>query len=29
VRFAPSRLPFFLRELLLNGPPPEPLDVGV
>ncbi|HEU5009414.1 MAG TPA: NUDIX domain-containing protein [Gaiellaceae bacterium] len=29
VRFAPSRLPLFLRELLVNGPPPEPLDVGV
>jgi 8-oxo-dGTP pyrophosphatase MutT (NUDIX family) len=24
----PSRLPALVRELVLNGPPPEPLDVG-
>ncbi|HEU0248750.1 MAG TPA: NUDIX domain-containing protein [Gaiellaceae bacterium] len=28
-RFAPSRLPLLVRELLLHGPPAEPLDVGV
>lgn len=28
-RFAPSRLPFLVREFLLQGPPAEPLDVGV
>jgi G:T/U-mismatch repair DNA glycosylase/ADP-ribose pyrophosphatase YjhB (NUDIX family) len=27
--FAPRRLPTLLRELLENGPPPEPADVGV
>ena len=27
--FAPRRLPALLRELLAEGPPPEPLDVGV
>ncbi|HJS49426.1 MAG TPA: NUDIX domain-containing protein [Gaiellaceae bacterium] len=29
VRFAPSRLPHLVRELVLHGPPAEPLDVGV
>jgi 8-oxo-dGTP pyrophosphatase MutT (NUDIX family) len=29
VAFAPRRLPALLRELLLHGPPPEPIDVGV
>lgn len=29
VRFAPSRLPLLVRELVVNGPPREPLDVGV
>ena len=29
VRMAPRRLPALLRELLLHGPPAEPLDVGV
>lgn len=29
VRFAPRRLPFLVRELLLHGPPGEPVDVGV
>ena len=28
-RFAPRRLPELVRELLLNGPPVEPLDVGL
>ena len=28
-RFAPSRLPILVRELLLRGPPAEQLDVGV
>jgi 8-oxo-dGTP pyrophosphatase MutT (NUDIX family) len=28
VRFAPSRLPALLRELLLHGRPAEPVDVG-
>jgi ADP-ribose pyrophosphatase YjhB (NUDIX family) len=27
--FAPSRLPLLLRELILHGPPAEPIDVGV
>jgi 8-oxo-dGTP diphosphatase len=27
--FAPRRLPTLLRDLLANGPPAEPLDVGV
>ncbi|MBM2822105.1 MAG: putative hydrolase [Thermoleophilia bacterium] len=27
--FGPSRLPLLLRELILNGPPAEPIDVGV
>ena len=27
--FAPRRLPLLVRELLLHGPPAEPLDVGV
>ena len=27
--FAPHRLPALVRELLLYGPPPEPIDVGV
>jgi TDG/mug DNA glycosylase family protein len=27
--FAPPRLPELLRDLLENGPPPEPVDVGV
>ncbi len=27
--FAPSRLPLLLRELILHGPPTEPVDVGV
>jgi 8-oxo-dGTP diphosphatase len=27
--FAPRRLPLLLRELLLHGPPAEPLDVGI
>ncbi len=27
--FAPSRLPFLLRELILHGPPAEPVDVGI
>lgn len=27
--FAPRRLPLLLRELLLHGPPAEPVDVGV
>jgi 8-oxo-dGTP pyrophosphatase MutT (NUDIX family) len=27
--FAPRRLPLLLRELISNGPPPEPLDVGL
>jgi 8-oxo-dGTP diphosphatase len=27
--FAPRRLPVLVRELLLHGPPPEPVDVGV
>ena len=27
--FAPRRLPVLVRELLLHGPPAEPLDVGV
>lgn len=26
---APRRLPALVRELILNGPPPEPVDVGV
>ena len=29
VDFAPRRLPVLLRELLRDGPPPEPIDVGV
>ena len=29
VRFAPRRLPALLRTLLRDGPPPEPVDVGV
>ncbi|HET9242012.1 MAG TPA: NUDIX domain-containing protein [Gaiella sp.] len=29
VVFAPRRLPELLRTLLADGPPPEPLDVGV
>ena len=29
VQFAPSCLPLLVRELLVSGPPPEPLDVGV
>ena len=27
--FAPARLPALLRALLTEGPPPEPIDVGV
>jgi hypothetical protein len=27
--FAPRRLPLLLRELILHGPPAEPVDVGV
>jgi 8-oxo-dGTP diphosphatase len=27
--FAPRRLPLLVRELLRDGPPPEPVDVGV
>jgi ADP-ribose pyrophosphatase YjhB (NUDIX family) len=27
--FAPRRLPLLLRELLLHGPPAEPIDVGI
>ena len=27
--FAPRRLPLFVRELLVNGSPVEPIDVGV
>ena len=27
--FAPCRLPLLVRELLLHGPPAEPVDVGV
>jgi hypothetical protein len=27
--FAPRRLPLLLRELLLRGPPTEPVDVGL
>ena len=27
--FAPRRLPALLRELLRDGPPAEPIDVGV
>jgi len=27
--FAPRRLPTVLRELILHGPPVEPIDVGV
>jgi 8-oxo-dGTP diphosphatase len=27
--FAPRRLPHLVRELLLHGPPAEPIDVGV
>jgi 8-oxo-dGTP diphosphatase len=27
--FAPRRLPLLVRELLLHGPPAEPLDVGI
>ena len=29
VEFAPRRLPSLLRELLRDGPPAEPVDVGV
>jgi 8-oxo-dGTP diphosphatase len=29
VVFAPRRLPALLRELILHGPPAEPVDVGV
>jgi hypothetical protein len=29
VVFAPRRLPELLRELLLDGPPAEPIDAGV
>jgi 8-oxo-dGTP diphosphatase len=28
-QFAPRRLPLLVRELLLQGPPSEPIDVGV
>jgi hypothetical protein len=28
-RFAPRQLPALLRELLADGPPAEPVDVGV
>jgi 8-oxo-dGTP pyrophosphatase MutT (NUDIX family) len=28
-RFAPRRLPQLLRELILHGPPAEPVDVGL
>jgi hypothetical protein len=28
-RFAPGRLPLLLRELILHGPPVEPVDVGL
>lgn len=28
-RFAPRRLPLLLRELILHGPPAEPVDVGL
>lgn len=27
--FAPTRLPALVRELVVDGPPPEPVDVGV
>jgi len=27
--FAPRSLPLFVRELIVNGPPAEPIDVGV
>jgi hypothetical protein len=27
--FAPRRLPLLVRELILNGAPAEPVDVGV
>jgi 8-oxo-dGTP pyrophosphatase MutT (NUDIX family) len=27
--FAPRRLPALLRDLLRDGPPPEPIDVGI
>ena len=27
--FAPRRLPLLVRELLLHGPPAEPIDVGI
>ena len=27
--FAPRRLPLLLRELILHGPPAEPIDVGI
>ena len=27
--FAPRRLPMLVAELILHGPPPEPVDVGV
>jgi double-stranded uracil-DNA glycosylase len=29
VQFAPRRLPALVRDLLENGPPPEPIDAGV
>jgi 8-oxo-dGTP pyrophosphatase MutT (NUDIX family) len=28
-QFAPRRLPLLVRELILHGPPAEPIDVGV
>jgi hypothetical protein len=27
--FAPRRLPLLVRELLLQGPPADPIDAGV
>jgi double-stranded uracil-DNA glycosylase len=29
LQFAPRRLPALVRDLLANGPPPEPIDAGV
>jgi hypothetical protein len=29
LQFAPRRLPALVRNLLGNGPPPEPIDAGV
>lgn len=29
VQFAPRRLPLLVREVILHGPPAEPIDVGV